>query len=240
MKISSSFNKTDSKNNYQSFKGVPPNPKYLPEGLGKIAKVVGEYVSMPEQKMFLATTALMLQPLIDLKYAEEDKKIDSAIKSASKSIAGGITGVLVRAGFVKLTTSLIGFNKHNRFNMHFMPDKARILRDQDPEIARLQLKQYNQTFGTLLAILFMVLFSNSKIDVPLTSDLQDLISGVVKDNKSWLQSFADVKNKRSAKIKAKIDKITNFCKKVANKIKRIIGVIFEDIPEYKNQKEGRK
>ena len=72
MKISSSFTTIDRKQNYQSFKGVPPNPKYLPEFVGTLGKLAGDYISMPEQKLFMATTALMLQPLIDLKFAEED------------------------------------------------------------------------------------------------------------------------------------------------------------------------
>ena len=46
----------------------------------------------------------------------------------------------------------------------------------------------------------MSLFSNSKIDVPLTSDLQDLISGVVKEDKTWLKSFSDVMSSRKQKI----------------------------------------
>lgn len=238
MKISSSFKTDDRNRNYQSFKGVPPNPKYIPEGLGKVAKLVGEYVGMPEQKLFMATTALMLVPLIDLKYVEEDKKIDSAIKSASKAIAGGATGVAIRAGFIKLTESLIGFDKNNKFNRHFMPDKLDRLSLKNPALANLYLSKYTKTFGTFLAILFMVFFSNSKIDVPFTSDLQDLISGVVKDNKSWLQSYSDVRDIRVGKIKKWIDKWKNRFTKVGNKCKKVASVIVEDDSKAKEKNKS--
>ena len=230
MKISSSFKTIDSNKSYQSFKGVPPNPKYIPEVLGNLGKLAGDYISMPEQKLFMATTALMLQPLIDLKYAEEDKKIDSAIKSASKSIAGGLTGVSIRAAFIALTDNLIDFKKTNNFKHHFMPDKAVKMLKTDPEIAKLQLKQYNKTLGTLMAMAFMVFFSNSKVDVPLTSDLQDLISGVVKDNKTWLESFCDVKEARTQKIKNWGNKWKNRFGNISGKLKKI-NTIISDRPQ---------
>ena len=188
-----------------------------PEVIGNIGKVTGEYISMPEQKLFMATASLMLVPLIDLKFADEDKKIDAAIKSASKSIAGGLTGVSIRAAFIALTSNLIGFDKTNKFNHHFIPDRAITKLATEREIAHLELKQYNKTLGTLFAILFMSFFSNSKIDVPLTSDLQDLISGVVKEDKTWLKSFSDVMNSRKQKITAWFNKwkqrTVNFGKK---------------------------
>jgi len=228
MKISSSFNTLDRRKNYQSFKGVPPNPKYLPELLGKAGKLVGEYISMPEQKLFMATTALLLQPLIDLKFAKEDKKIDAAIKSASKSIAGGLTGVAIRAGFIALTTSQIQFQKTSKFRHHFMPKKAVEMYRKEPEYAKLLLKQYNQSLGTLMAIAVMVLITNPKIDVPLTSDLQDLISGVVKENKTWLQSFREVKDRRAKILKGKIDKVKNFFNKSGEKLDKIVNIIKQD------------
>lgn len=182
---------------------------------------------MPEQKLFLATTALMIQPLIDLKFAEEDKKVDAAIKSASKAIAGGITGVTIRAGFISLTKNLIGFDKKNKFNDHFLPKDAVEMLRTNPDMARLRLSKYSQSLGTLMAIAFMIGITNKNVDVPLTSDLQDLISGVVKENKTWLQSFTDVKNNRAAKIKKWTDKWVNRLKKVGNKTAEIGKIIVE-------------
>lgn len=229
MKISSSFDNIDSgSKRYQSFKGVPQNPSYIPEAIGNVAKVAGEYINTPEQKLFLATAALMFQPLIDLKYAKDDQKIDAAIKSASKAMAGGFTGVLIRASFLKLTDHFIGFQKHNKLNRLFFPDAAIKLKEVRPEIAKLRIKQYSQTLGTLFAVLFMILFSNSHVDVPLTSDIQDLISGVVKDKKSWLTSLNDVKNNRCKKITDWFKRKKDIINKVKNKIVGIVNVLNED------------
>lgn len=230
MKISSSFNNSaDVNGQHVSFKGVvPANPKYIPEAVGKLGKVAGEYINTPEQKLFLATSALMFQPLIDLKYAQEDQEIDSAIKSASKAMAGGITGVTIRAAFLKLTKHFIGFQKHNKMNKLFMPYDAVLMRQKEPEMAQLRINQYNQTLGTLFAVLFMIFFSNSNIDVPLTSDIQDLISGVVKENKSWLTSLNDVKNNRIKKIKNWFTKKVKFFTSIKEKASKVATVINDD------------
>lgn len=203
MKISSSFNYKQGYKTQESFKGFPPTYKKIPEVIGNLGKLAGEYVHAPEQKLFLATTALMLVPLIDLKFAEEDKKVDTAIKSASKTIAGGITGVSIRAGCVALAKSLIGFEPHktSKVNMHLLPKAAIEMYNINPAKAKVRLNSYIETLGTLAAIAIMVGFTNAKVDVPLTSDMQDLLSGVIKQDKSWLQSFTDVKNNRVAKIK---------------------------------------
>ncbi len=229
MKISSSFNNIDKKQSYQTFKGIPKNQKYFPNALGKIGKVVGEYVNTPEQKLFLATTALMFQPLIDLKFADEDKKIDSAIKSASKAIAGGITGVTIRALFQYLTSNYLGVR--NGKETPFYPRKAMAeVKIENPVLAEVKLNQYYKTMGTLFAVLFMIFFSNPKIDVPLTGDLQDLIGGVVKENKTWLKSLSDVATSRKNKIEKWIKKKTAFLTGIKNKINKITDIIKEKTP----------
>lgn len=237
MKISSSFNYNRKNATEKSFKGIPPTYTKIPEVIGNIGKLAGDYVSMPEQKLFLATTALMLQPLIDLKFAEEDKKVDAAIKSASKAIAGGLTGVTIRAGFISLTKNLIGFDKKNKFNDHFLPKDAVEMLRTNPDMAKIRLSKYSQSLGTLMAIAFMIGITNRNVDVPLTSDLQDLISGVVKENKTWLQSFTDVKNNRAAKIKTWTDKWVNRFKKVGKKTAEIGKIIVE--PEKKTTEASK-
>ena len=195
---------------------------------------------MPEQKLFLATTALMLTPLIDLKFAQEDQKVDSAIKSASKAMAGGFTGVAIRAAFLKLTDHFIGLDKHNKLNLYFLPESAVILSRREPEMAKLQMRQYNKSLGTLFAVLFMILFSNSKVDVPLTSDLQDLISGVVKENKTWLKSFSDVYDSRSKKIKDWFERKKQILNSIKTKLIKIIKIIAEDTSASDLKKENKR
>ena len=203
MKIGSSFDNKIKYNCSRTFKGLPPNPKYVPEFVGKAAKMAGEYISMPEQKLLLTLASVALLPLIDLKFAHEDKKVDAAIKSTAKPIACGFTGVTIRAAFIALAVKAIGFGNNNRLNNDFMPKAARI---------------------------FMIFFSNAKIDVPLTSDLQDLISGVVKENKSWLQSINDVKNSRVQKIKNWLNKRKQFFDKIKSKISKLNAVMKEEEP----------
>ena len=248
MKISSSFyNRYNNEVQPQSFKGIPKNPKFMPNLIGKMGKLAGEYVSMPEQKLFLATTALMFVPLIDLKFADEDKKTDAAIKSASKAMMGGLTGVTIRAAFLKFMDKFVGLGKHNIINTYLLPPKASELNAKlsaaKNEAEKLMLakkvKQYSQTMGTLFAILFMTFFSNSKIDVPLTSDMQDLISGVVKENKTWLKSLADVSKSRKTKISNWFEKKKIFFSNVKEKIVRIVNVLKEGPSSNKNGESNK-
>ena len=242
MKISSQIKNINNKTNMQSFRAIPTNPIFMPEVLGKLGKAVGEYVSVPEQKLLLATSALMFHPLIDLKYADEDKRTDAAIKSASKAIAGGITGVTIRAAFIKFTNKYIGFDKQNPFNrLYFYPTKASELRDLKPTLADLRMKQYTATLGTIFALLFMSFFSNSKVDVPLTSDFQDFISGITKENKTWSKSLNDTYQARKTKIINWFMVKKKYIDKIANKGKKIINVIADkDNNENSTKKEIKK
>ena len=201
---------------YQSFKAVPPVYKKIPECIGNVGKYVGEYINAPEQRLLLASSALLFQPLIDLKFAEEDKKVDSAIKSSSKAIAGGITGVAIRSAFIKMAEYCIGpksIDKNGKHplitkaidfinqNLYPLENQRLRLRKENVSLANYKLKQYNKTIGTLAAIIFMLTFSNSKVDVPLTSDIQDLLTKVIKEKKPWSKSFAEVATERKEKTK---------------------------------------
>lgn len=239
MKISNSFSHPMETGYNQSFKGISKNPVYIPSAIGKLGKVVGEYVNTPEQKLFLATTALMLTPLIDLKFADDEKKTDVAIKSASKAIAGGVTGVAIRAAFLNITEHFIGFDKHNKLNQHFFPDDAIKLKENSPALANIRMNQYCKTLGTLFAVIFMILFSNSKVDVPFTSDMQDLITGVVKENKSWLKSLSDVSSARKDKIKNWFVQKKNILTKLKNKTEKVIDAL-QDEPTAENKGDAAK
>lgn len=207
MKINPYIPKTESSQNKQSFKAVMLN-----DALGAIGNFASSHVSTPEQKLLTANTALVLQPMIDLKYAKEDKKVDSAIKSASKAMAGGFTGVLIRTAFINLTSSLIDFNKKNIVSKLLFPPAAKKELETNAQEAMLKLKSYNKSIGSIIAVAFMVLFSNSKVDVPITSDLQDIISGVVKEDKTWFTSICEVAKSRKNKIQTKLKQWTGISK----------------------------
>lgn len=224
---------------YQSFKAIPATYKLLPESVGKIAQNVAEYINTPEQKLLLASSMLLFQPLIDLKFAEEDKKVDSAIKSASKAIAGGITGVPIRAMFIGLANYLVNPKDINKKRMggvvyqylhdNLWPQVNRKLWDEDPFTASLRIKSYNKTMGTILAILFMWGFSNSKLDVPLTGCIQDLFSKVIKENKPWSKALSEVVVDRKNRFEQWKTKKKESINNLVKKSKKITGFISNDL-----------
>ena len=235
MKISSSFNSSYRiSKNRESFKALHPNPVLLPESLGKMGKWAGEYVSMPEQKLFLATTAFMFQPVIDMQFAEEDKKSDVAIKSAAKAIAGGITGVAIRGLFEKYITNAIKFDEHGvrsykGISRYLFPPKAEKMRKISPSAADVQLKKYASTLGVMASLLVMILVTNEQLDVPITSDLQDLFTGVARDNKTFDQSLKDVANARLDKMKSGLQSIKDFFADSKIKSKKILQIAKEPV-----------
>ncbi len=231
MKVTPSFQNINIQKAAKTLKGKLPKQIVLPEPVGAVIKRAGNYISTPEQKLFLAASTLMIAPFWDLKFAEEDKKIDTAIKTASKAIAGGITGVAIRGGFQYYTKKSLKPASDTFFNNCFYPQAIYRILNTEPELARIRLDQYGKTMGTLFAVLFMILFSNSKMDVPLTSDIQDLISGVVKDDKSWLSSLADVSKSRKGKIEDWFKQKKNKLISIKNKITAIAEIIKADDTE---------
>ena len=79
------------------------------------------------------------------------------------------------------------------------------------------MKQYNKTIGTLAAIIFMITYSNSKIDVPLTGLIQDFLTKVIKEKKSaslaLSEVVADVKTKIQNKRKNRKQAFVNIFEK---------------------------
>ncbi|MBQ4122885.1 hypothetical protein IJD44_04080 [bacterium] len=242
MKISSSFNKNDRNISSPAFKAVPPNPRYIPEFVGKIGKYAGEYIDSPEQRLFLALATIAFKPLIDLKYADEDKKVDTAIKSLAKGIAGGLTGVAIRSVFLAVANKYIGFAeqltgdgklkpRNNILSKLFLTDNiCKTLSKESRNIADKSLKKYLNSLGSIGAIVFMLAFSNSKVDVPLTNDIQDLFSGVIKEDKTWLKSLKDVKDNRVKKISTWYQNKKAAVIKFIEKTKKIIKITKDEQP----------
>ncbi len=207
---------------------------YLPDRVGNVAKWISQYVGLPEQKLFLAATAFLFQPAIDMKFAEEDKKSDVAIKSAAKALAGGITGVAIRGLSEQFFKNRIGITKTgkrkaNWVNDIFFPMKC----FEDLKIEGFieydrNIKKYCTTLGNICALITMIGVTNEKIDVPLTSDFQDLFTNVARDNKTWENSLDTVITSRKNKIKRGINDKINFFKRLKDKIRRIKDIIEED------------
>ncbi len=266
------------RNQGQTFGSVKTsgNVMYFPDKVGKLAFYTGTYVGTPESKLITGTLCAICQPLIDMAFAPEDKKVDSAIKSSAKSIAGTLTGVSIRKLFIYLCRKNIkmaergdkGFVENeflmakNIFTRLFRPRfilnqmkylnrptsytyHGRRLMDRDEiyYIYQRQLDKYNNFLGASLALVTMVLFTNSAIDVPLTSDIQDLLSKIIKEKKNFLTSVGEVCNERK-------DKIINWFKdrkkdllKIKGdvvSIKNIIEPYFEKFKKAKKVKKDNK
>lgn len=193
-----------------------------------ITKRVGEYVNSPEQKLITTILALMFQPIIDLSFAEEDQKVDSAIKTTSKLVAGGITGVSIRALTIKLAEFLIAPKStedlgkvRSKIKELFTPQEAIKLIDENKvEYANRKLLDYSKTMGNIMAVAIMILYTNANIDVPLTTALRDLMTGIVKEDKTFVKSLTDVVNdrKKQREEQKNLPKDVGFLDKIKSKI----------------------
>ncbi len=231
MKVNSEFSSPNCETNNQiiSFKKLPEHPFYMPEIVAKTGKVAGKYIGLPEQKLILSMAALCIQPAIELMTVDDDKKHDAAIKSAAKIIAGAVSGVTIRNITISIAQKYIAIDKDNILKKYFLPDEVNKLimnkgRVGYEEAVR-RLKLYNDVLGTIAALVIMCLFTNKNFDVPLTSDLQDLFSGVIKENKTWIKSLTDVYTARYSKIYNWIDKRKTKVNKVLNKVIELYDVI---------------
>lgn len=139
----------------------------------------GNNVSSSENRLILGATALVSQPFIDLNNHKVDQETRemSCARTIAKIIAGTLTGVLIRKGFINLvkSNSTIGKAADNTFKNFFTPSDANA-NDH-------AYKQYQNAMGTILAITAM-LFTNFAIDAPLTQFLTNHLSkGIVKDSR---------------------------------------------------------
>lgn len=128
-------------------------------------------------RLALGATALATQPAIDLYNDKVDKKTRevSCARTIGKIIAGTITGVAIRWGFIKLVreNSVIAKNAEKSFKSFFTPSKATKVTHA--------FKQYQNNIGTLLAIGAM-LVTNFAIDAPLTQFLTNHLTKKMEES----------------------------------------------------------
>ncbi len=153
---------------------------------GKVIKWFNDNISSPENRLILGTTALATQPFFDLYNKEVDEKTRniSCARTVAKIIAGTLTGVAIRAGYIYLTKNfsavgrldtktLINVGRAGQIKtkeviitkakQFFTPSQAKVNNSHE-------YNQYQNTIGTGLAIVTMV-FTNFIIDAPLTKFL---------------------------------------------------------------------
>lgn len=155
-------------------------------GTGKLIKWCGDNISSPENRLILGITALASQPFIDLSNKKVDKETRtvSCARSIAKIIAGTLTGVLIRSGYIYLTKN---FSAVGKLGAKVNINVGRAGQQKMKEIVITKSRQfftpsntsthqshaygeYQNTMGTALAIVTMV-FSNFLIDAPLSKFL---------------------------------------------------------------------
>lgn len=150
----------------------------------KIINFFDKRISVPENRLIIGVTALASQPFIDLynKDVDEKTRVVSCARTIAKTVSGIITGVSIRAGFIKLAQnySVVGDKGVKKAKKFFTPTNA--LSDKTHAY-----RQYQNTVGTLLAVVGM-LFTNFLIDAPLTkfltNKLMDRFENTGKQNYS--------------------------------------------------------
>ncbi len=142
---------------------------------------IGKKWSSPHQRAILGVTAIAIQPYIDWKNKNVDEKTRkvAVARTCAKIIAGTLTGVALRAAFIKgiaamsKTAAEIPANAGNfskKFKQCLTPKNI------DPA-NKDALAQYRNAMGTILSLVAMI-FTNFLIDAPLTKFLTNKFIGI--------------------------------------------------------------
>ena len=130
----------------------------------KVINFFDKFVSVPENRLIIGVTALASQPFIDLYNQDVDRKtrVFSCARTIAKNFVGMVTGVAIRAGFIKLAQKYSEVEKTDVKSVRklFTPSEALSSKTH-------AYTQYRNTIGTLLAVVGM-LFTNFLVDAPLT------------------------------------------------------------------------
>lgn len=128
-------------------------------------------VGTPTQRLVIGSTALFLQPMIDLRNKKVDEKTreTAASRSMARAIVGTVTGIAVRTACYKAGDILSKPGKAFYFNAmkNFSAD---------------QLQNYSRATGDLMA-LGILIFTNFLVDVPYINKISAYINEKMFGNK---------------------------------------------------------
>lgn len=147
----------------------------------------GDCLHAPEQRLIQGATALVTQPVIDLKNdaVDEDTRKISAARTVAKIIAGTAVGVVVRYAGIKFVKY---FSKHEleyenealKIVKRIIPDAKRgfltptkfhgVSFPISEEIVEKRIEKTQKAMGTLVATIAMIA-TNFILDAPLTKYL---------------------------------------------------------------------
>lgn len=147
-----------------------PNGKFGNKKIEDVVHWCGEW-GPHHNRLFLGATALVTQPAIDLYNDKVDKKTRkvSCARTIAKIIAGMLTGVSIRWGFLKLVknNSAITKTAEKTFKTFFTPSSVTKMTHA--------FKQYQNTMANFLAIVTMI-GTNFLVDAPLTQFLTNRLT----------------------------------------------------------------
>ena len=143
---------------------------------------VSDKVSRPaENKIIVGTSALILQPTIDMcnhKVDKETKKV-SILRTISKILAGTIVGLIVRGGSYKLVQEMTKINGVGKYCQALLPEKFIEEFKSNPQ----KLKNYVNAVSNITAIAAMCV-TNFAVDAPFTIFLTNKFCKAAKVNDS--------------------------------------------------------
>lgn len=177
------------KNNYNNSPTFGAWPEIKGSKLLRKFKWVGDDFSSAAQRFVSGFTAIFTQPLFDWNNKRTDEKTRkvSCARTLGKIIAGVLTGVSIRWGFIKLTEIFCQTRSTEAERLHKIKIKARLKKIPFTEELKTptgykqwlvpkgsmsatfsEIKKYRNAMGTFAAVLVMIA-TNFYIDVPLTT-----------------------------------------------------------------------
>ncbi len=165
-------------------RSVNNNPSFgsitiKPQTIEKCKKLV--HMSSVGQRVVIGSTALVLQPLIDLKNKKVDKRTReiSAVRSIARAAGGTATGIFIRYGCIKLAEACSKAGK--AFDFTITEKQTNKLAQAGKQAVKslaqasdAQIKGYAGVMGTAIA-LGVMLFTNFLVDVPIINSLQNFL-----------------------------------------------------------------
>ena len=178
LQVSNNINRR-ANGNKPSF-GALKSPVKIPASLTDFF-IKANKINTPTQRLVIGSSAMFLQPVIDLSNKKVDDKTrqTAASRSFSRAIIGTVSGIAVRVACFKIG------------DVFTQPGKNLHVAGLDTK----QFKNYSRAVGNILS-LGVLLFSNFLVDVPLINKMSAYVNKKVFGNES-----ADVKNKNAKEVK---------------------------------------
>ena len=166
------------------------NRGFKNQNLDRTIQWIGRNISTPENRLIIGVSALASQPFIDLYNKDVDEKTRkiSCARTIAKTVAGMVTGVTIRWGFIKVAQNFshvgaIGSKIGEKGKEITITKLRKLFTPSEAKANNYDYRHYQNTIGTGLAIV-VLFFTNFLIDLPLTNYLTNILTKkMVKEQK---------------------------------------------------------